>query len=128
MEAAEPQRPRLQWTWSGRPLRSTPRGRTLDTPRATITVARSHVIRTPNRTMMETVMEIRTDSIAFGRFKDSGPRTLTKDVAFPRTVTRAFAVLTGTTFGFSPNDDHHLGSVDIKVDAAVLGTTVRVTA
>jgi hypothetical protein len=77
---------------------------------------------------MEIAMEIRTDSIAFGRFKDSGPRTLTKDIAFPSVVARAFAVLTGTTFGFSPNDDHHLGSVDIKVDAAVLGTTVRVTA
>ena len=73
-------------------------------------------------------MEIRTDSIGFGRGKTTFPRTDTKDVSFPSNVTRATAVLTGTDFGFSPRDDHHLGMVDVRVDSAVLGSTVRVTA
>jgi len=73
-------------------------------------------------------MEMRTDSIRFNRFRGSGPRTDTKDVTFPRTVTQAIAILTGADFGFSPRDDHHLGLVDLKVDASILGTTVRVTA
>jgi len=73
-------------------------------------------------------MEIRTDSISFDRFSGSGPRTDTKDIAFAGTVTQAIAVLTGADFGFSPRDDHHLGTVDLKVDANILGSTVRVTA
>lgn len=74
-------------------------------------------------------MEIKTDSIAFGPAKDTGgPLTGTKDVTFPSTVARAFAVLTGTTFGFSPHGDRDFGSVNIKVDAEPLGATVRVTA
>jgi hypothetical protein len=36
--------------------------------------------------------------------------------------------MTGADFGFSPRDDHHLGAVDLKVDANILGSTVRVTA
>ncbi len=73
-------------------------------------------------------MEIRTDSISFDSDRGSGPRTLTKDIAFPTNVTQATAVLTGADFGFSPRDDRPLGMVDIKVDANVLGSTVRVTA
>jgi hypothetical protein len=73
-------------------------------------------------------MEVRTGSIAFGRARDVSPRTATQDEAFDRNVSQATAVLTGAEFGFSPNDDHHLGEVDIKVDSNVLGTIVRVTA
>jgi len=73
-------------------------------------------------------MEIRTDSINFGADRGSGPRIATKDIAFGSNVTQAIAVLTGADFGFSPRDDHHLGMVDLKVDADILGNTVRVTA
>ena len=73
-------------------------------------------------------MEMRTDSINFGRARNVSPRTDTKDLTFARNVTQATAILTGTDFGFSPRDDHHLGRVDIKVDANILGSTVRVTA
>jgi hypothetical protein len=73
-------------------------------------------------------MEVRTGSIAFGRGRDVSPRTATQDEVFSGNVAQATAVLTGTEFGFSPRDDHHLGEVDIKVDSTVLGTTVRVTA
>lgn len=73
-------------------------------------------------------MEFKTDSISFDRFHGSGPRTDSKDVVFGSNVTQAIAILTGSDFGFSPRDDHHLGRVDIKVDANILGNTVRVTA
>jgi hypothetical protein len=73
-------------------------------------------------------VEISTGSISFGRDQGVSPRTDTADVTFSGNVTQATAVLTGAEFGFSPNDDHHLGEVDIKVDAAILGATVRVTA
>jgi hypothetical protein len=73
-------------------------------------------------------VEIKTGSISFGRAQDVSPRTDTTDIAFSGNVTQAAAVLTGAEFGFSPNDDHHLGEVDIKVDATVIGSSVRVTA
>src|SRR5512139_3900629 len=73
-------------------------------------------------------MDIRTGSVAFGKDRGSGPRTGTADIDFGRNISVAWAVLTGMDFGFSPRDDHHLGMVDIKVDAAVLGTLARVTA
>lgn len=73
-------------------------------------------------------MEVKTGSIAFGRGRNVSPRTATQDETFDRNVTQATAVLTGTEFGFSPRDDHHLGEVDIKVDSNVLGNIVRVTA
>lgn len=73
-------------------------------------------------------MEIRTGSIAFARARNVSPRTATSDVTFASNVTQATSVLTGTEFGFSPRNDHHLGEVDIKVDANIIGNIVRVTA
>jgi len=75
-------------------------------------------------------MEFKTDSISFGRFKGSGPRTDSKSITFSGTVKQATAILTGTDFGFSPRDDHHLGMVDLKVDASILpsGNAINVTA
>jgi hypothetical protein len=75
-----------------------------------------------------TNLEIRTDSISFGRAQGSGPRTDVKDVTFSGNVSQAVAVITGTDFGFSPTDDHHLGTVDLKVDSTIIGSVVRVTA
>src|SRR6266545_2628391 len=73
-------------------------------------------------------MDILTGSVPFGRAKGSGPRTATADIDFGHSLTKANAVLTGMDFGFSPNDDHHMGMVDIKVDSQIIGNTVRVTA
>ena len=73
-------------------------------------------------------MQILTGSVPFGRAHGSGPRTGTADIDFGHSLTTANAVLTGMDFGFSPNDDHHLGMVDIKVDSQIMGNTVRVTA
>jgi hypothetical protein len=73
-------------------------------------------------------MDIRTGSITFARGRGpSNPRTDTTTVVFPNAVTSAFAVLTGTDFGFS-GDDHHLGQVDVRVVANPVGTSVMVTA
>ena len=73
-------------------------------------------------------MEISTGSINFGPHSGSGPRTDQDTITFPSNVSKAIAILTGADFGFSPNDDHHLGMVDLKVDTNVLGNQVTVTA
>lgn len=75
-------------------------------------------------------MEIANSSVTFGRFKGSGPRTTTADVTMPAAVSSATALLTGFNVQFSSNDgDHHLGNLDVRLDAALLNSTsVRVTA
>ena len=77
-------------------------------------------------------MEIQRDSISFDSSKSSGPRVSPpKTITFSGPIKQAVALLTGTDFGFSPSDgDHHLGLVEIKVDASVQPNTpqVQVTA
>lgn len=74
-------------------------------------------------------MEIRNGSITFGRFEGSGPRQATADALFASPLTKATAILTGFSAQFSPSDgDHHLGNLDVRLGAAITGTTVRVTA
>lgn len=75
-------------------------------------------------------MEIANSSISFGRFEGSGPRQQTRDVTMASPVSSATAVLTGFNVQFSSDDgDHHLGNLDVRLDASILtGTTVRVTA
>lgn len=75
-------------------------------------------------------MEIANSNINFGRFEGSGPRTSTRDVMMPAAVSSASAVLTGFNVQFSSNDgDHHLGNLDVRLQADLLNSTnVRVTA
>jgi len=74
-------------------------------------------------------MEIRTSSLNFSRFEGSGPRSLFVDVNFSSPISQAAAILTGFSASFSPSDgDHHLGDLDIRLNTAVTGSTVRVTA
>jgi hypothetical protein len=74
-------------------------------------------------------MEIRNASITFNRFEGSGPRQTSTDVDFGTALSTATAILTGFNLGFSSNDgDHHLGNLDVRLDADIIGTTVRVTA
>lgn len=75
-------------------------------------------------------MGIVNSSISFGRFKGSGPRQMTADVAMPAAITSATALLTGFNVQFSSNDgDHNLGNLDVRLAASMLtGTSVRVTA
>lgn len=75
-------------------------------------------------------MQIVNSNISFGRFKGSGPRQMTADVAVPTAITSATALLTGFNVQFSSNDgDHHLGNLDVRLSTSLLtGTSVRVTA
>ncbi|MEO0616217.1 MAG: hypothetical protein AAFY69_08785 [Pseudomonadota bacterium] len=74
-------------------------------------------------------MEIRTGSIRFGRSSGSGPRTSFQDVALTNAPTQATAIMTGMRSAFSRSDgDHHLGNLEVRLNAAVSGSNVRVTA
>lgn len=74
-------------------------------------------------------MQIVNNSITFGSFEGSGPRTSSTDVSLTGTVTQATAILTGFSASFSSSDgDHHLGNLDIRLSTALTGSTVRVTA
>jgi len=73
-------------------------------------------------------MEIRTDTITFNRARGTFPRSDSRTVTFPSNVRQAVAILTGADFGFSPNDDHHLGMVDVRVSSSASGPNVTVTA
>ena len=77
------------------------------------------------------MLEIQTGSITFPRDRGSGPRSDFADVTFSAAVSSATAVLTGADYGFSQeDDDHHLGQVNIRLEAgSTTGSAdVRVTA
>lgn len=74
------------------------------------------------------MIELRAGSINFSKMRGNGPGRKEKFFNFTRPVRQAVAILAGTSFGFSEYDDHHLGRVDVKVDATVSGNTVTVTA
>jgi hypothetical protein len=71
-------------------------------------------------------MEVRTGSFSYGRARDSGPRTDQRTFNFNSPVNQAVAILTGTNFGFSPRDDHHLGLVNVRLDTGIDDDTVTV--
>jgi hypothetical protein len=75
-------------------------------------------------------MQTVASSITFGRFEGSGPRQATQDVTLPNPATSATAILTGFNVSFAPSEgDHHLGNLDVRLDADRLSdTAVRVTA
>ncbi|HEY4365755.1 MAG TPA: hypothetical protein VGN07_00855 [Steroidobacteraceae bacterium] len=64
-------------------------------------------------------MPIKSDQISFNSFEGSGPRTATQDVLFDAPVSQAVAILTGFNAAFTPNDDHHLGNLEVRVNAAI---------
>ena len=73
-------------------------------------------------------MEIRTSSIDFSApLRGSGPRVASQTVVFPRQVTTAVAGLSGYTIGYS-GDDHHVGKIDIRINATINANTVSVEA
>jgi len=64
-------------------------------------------------------MEIQTGRISFNRFRNSGPRTDRAEIVFATPVTQATAILRGFDVSFSPRDDHHLGNLEVRLDAAI---------
>lgn len=64
-------------------------------------------------------MEVRTGTISFNRHRNSGPRSDTAEVIFSVPVTQAAAVLRGFDVGFSPRGDHHLGNLEVRLEASI---------
>lgn len=64
-------------------------------------------------------MEIREGTISFNRHRGSGPRSDNDEVVFSGPVTQAVAILKGFDVGFSPRDDHHLGNLEIRLEANI---------
>src|SRR5215510_5588924 len=72
-------------------------------------------------------MEVRTGSFGFVRMRGNGPRTDQRTFNFTSPVNQAVAILTGTNFGFSARDDHHLGLVNVRLDTSIDDDVVTVT-
>lgn len=64
-------------------------------------------------------MPILTGQIPFNSIEGFGPQIATQDVLFPAAVTQAVAILSGFNAAFTPNDDHHLGNLEVRVSAAI---------
>jgi len=64
-------------------------------------------------------MEIRNRTVRFNRFKGSGPQTDTEEVIFSSPVTQATAILRGFDVAFSPRNDHHLGKLEVRLEASI---------
>ena len=64
-------------------------------------------------------MEVQNGSIPFNRHRNSGPRSDTAEVVFGVPVTQATAVLRGFDVAFSPRDDHHLGNLEVRLNASI---------
>ncbi len=64
-------------------------------------------------------MEVRTKRIQFNRHKGSGPRTQSDEVVFSGPVTQAAGFIKGFDVAFSPDDDHHLGKLDVRVETTI---------
>jgi hypothetical protein len=73
-------------------------------------------------------MEIRSDVLDFSLpLRGNGPRSATKTLVFPRSVTSAVAGLTGYLAEFTPRDDHHVGMIDVRLTTSITATAVTVT-
>jgi hypothetical protein len=64
-------------------------------------------------------MEIRESSLSFPEVEGEGPQTASLQLSFPRTVTTVAASISGYTALFEDREDHHVGRLEIEVNAAV---------
>ncbi len=64
-------------------------------------------------------MEVRTGTISFNRHRHSGPRSDRGEVIFSGPVTQAAALLRGFDVAFSPRNDHHLGNLEVRLEASI---------
>lgn len=71
-------------------------------------------------------MEIRSGTLSFPRARDIGPRVDRMTFNFTNPVRQAVALLTGTNFGFSRRDDHHLGMVNTRLSTLIDDDVVTV--
>lgn len=64
-------------------------------------------------------MQVQTTEFAFNAHRGSGPRTERREVVFAGPVTQAAAFLSGFDVAFSNNDDHHLGNLEVRLNAEI---------
>jgi len=64
-------------------------------------------------------MLVRNGTVDFNRHKGSGPRSDRAEVIFPNAVTQATAIIRGFDVAFSPRNDHHLGQLEVRLDATI---------
>jgi hypothetical protein len=64
-------------------------------------------------------MEVRNGIISFNRHRHSGPRSARGEVVFSGPVRQAAAMLRGFDVAFSPRDDHHLGNLEVRLEATI---------
>lgn len=64
-------------------------------------------------------MQVQNGTISFNRHRHSGPRSDRAEVVFGGPVTQAAAILRGFDVAFSPRDDHHLGNLEVRLDASI---------
>jgi hypothetical protein len=82
-----------------------------------------------NEQRLEVGVELRTGIADFSNpISGSGPRVATVPVIFPTAVQTAAVGMTGYTVAYGDNDDHHVGLIDVQLDAAINDNVVVVTA
>lgn len=64
-------------------------------------------------------MQVRTTEFSFNRHSGSGPREDRREVIFSGPVTQATAILTGFDVAFTPREDHHLGNLEVRLNATI---------
>lgn len=64
-------------------------------------------------------MQIRNGEVSFNKFKGSGPRSARTEVVFDNPVDQATALLRTLDVSFSPRDDHHLGQLEVGLEATI---------
>jgi len=64
-------------------------------------------------------MEIQDGTVRFNTFRGSGPRTDSEEVIFSGPVTQAAAFLRGFDVAFSPRNDHHMGKLEVGLEANI---------
>ena len=71
-------------------------------------------------------MELRSGSLTFPSLSGGGPQTATQALVFPRGVLQATAGLTGYSIGYTSPDDHHVGLLQVQLDATLNANVVIV--
>ena len=64
-------------------------------------------------------MLVRDGSASFNRLRGSGPRTTRSEVVFGIPVAQATAIVRGFDVAFSPRNDHHLGQLEVRLEATI---------
>lgn len=64
-------------------------------------------------------MEVRESSLSFAEVEGEGPQSASLQLSFPRSVTTVAVGIGGYTATFEDDEDHHVGRLEIEVNAEV---------